>query len=163
MMSYIPKHCWWYHWSQLSQHTPGVFHLTAFSHIAHGYLMVRGPGFGSDAYNIANKRLQRYNNMVFSRHTGPFILPLVVIKVIINWLPTDKYDEKFFMSVEYVKSPMSWCLRCNSKSVILDFINNATIITIIVFFNCNILVSVLYLQCCLRSMSFSFYRMFTIS
>jgi hypothetical protein len=69
--------------------------------------MAQGPGFGSGAYDIANKRLQRYNNMVFSRHTGPFILSLNVIKVIINWLPTDKYDKKFFMPLEYVKSPMS--------------------------------------------------------
>jgi len=78
--------------------------------------MVRGPGFGSDAYNIANKRLQRYNNMFFSRHTGPFILPLV-IKVIINWLPTDKYDEKFFLPVDYYylnlikKIKISTCLK----------------------------------------------------
>ena len=40
-------HSTWYQQLQSSQATPLCFHVTAFSHIWHGYLIFLGPGFNS--------------------------------------------------------------------------------------------------------------------
>ena len=45
----IPIQSWWYHESQESQQTPGVYHFTDLRQIAQGNLTGHGPGLGSGA------------------------------------------------------------------------------------------------------------------
>ena len=46
---FIPMQLLWYHVLQVSHHTAGMFHVTAFPQMTQWFLGVRGPGFGSGA------------------------------------------------------------------------------------------------------------------
>ncbi len=68
--------CWqlmWYHCSQLSQETASVFNVTARLHVPQGYFGVRGPGFGSGAYEFVSSRLHRYISTNLSYFINDFL------------------------------------------------------------------------------------------
>ena len=110
-------HSWWYHSLHESHWTPGVVHFTAFLQIPQGYLGVRGPGFGSEAYDSKNRSIQRYNSNNFSRQTVPFLREIAVCMQVNSCTQGDS-----FIVFGRMRSSL-FTLPCTFGAILVD-INN---------------------------------------